>query len=124
MTSRMENLSRRQLLSYAAATAVAVPTAALLRGSNPAAAAPRTRSAAAGVPAMNVIWSTDFSNGWNGWQDTPWNDQPQGAVSRPTVVTSPAKSGGYAGRFHLDGGQQRNESQPDGAQNISEGVTR
>ncbi|MEH1163888.1 FG-GAP-like repeat-containing protein [Micromonospora sp. CPCC 205539] len=82
--------------------------------SGPASAAPE--------PGMNILWSTDFSNGWSGWLDTPWNDQPQGVVSRPTVQPSPDGQG-RAARFYLAGGQQRNESQPAAAQNITEGQT-
>ncbi|MEV0459965.1 FG-GAP-like repeat-containing protein [Catellatospora methionotrophica] len=78
--------------------------------------------AAAAEPGMNVTWSTDFSNGWAGWLSTPWNDQPQGAVARPAVRPSPDGQG-MAARFYLAGGQQRNESQPTAAQNITEGQT-
>ncbi len=78
--------------------------------------------AVAAEPGINVTWSTDFSNGWAGWLSTPWNDQPQGVVARPTVVNSPDGQG-KAARFHLAGGQQRNESQPNAAQNITEGQT-
>ncbi|GHJ50602.1 hypothetical protein Cs7R123_79440 [Catellatospora sp. TT07R-123] len=86
------------------------------------AAAPAAPAVGAPEPGMNVIWSTDFSNGWAGWLDTPWNDQPQGAVARPTVQPSPDGQG-RAARFYLAGGQQRNESQPTAAQNITEGQT-
>lgn len=79
-------------------------------------------AACSDVPAITVIWSTDFSNGWGGWLDTPWNVQPQGEVQRPVIANSPTGTG-QCGRFHLDGGQQRNESQPDAAQDIGEGDT-
>ncbi|WP_367124395.1 heparin lyase I family protein [Streptomyces phytohabitans] len=124
---------RRRVLGYALA---ALPAAALT-GPGPASAASRTpvstsrtpmsrttASARAGapVPEIDVLWSTDFSDGWSGWLDTPWNDQPQGEVPRPVVVDAPTGQG-RAGRFHLEGGQQRNESQPDAAQSIGEGDT-
>ncbi|AJE80471.1 hypothetical protein SLNWT_0095 [Streptomyces albus] len=111
--------SRRRVLGYA----LALPAAVALAGTGAATAATRgPAKARAGVPDIDVQWSTDFSNGWEGWLDTPWNDQPQGEVPRPTVVDSPTAQG-KAGRFHLEGGQQRNESQPDAAQNIGEGDT-
>jgi polysaccharide lyase-like protein len=74
------------------------------------------------VPPIDVQFATDFSGGWDGWQDTPWNDEPQGEVARPTVVDSPTGTG-KAARFHLDGGQKRTESQPDAAQSINDGDT-
>lgn len=113
-------VSRRRLLGRAVAAAVVAPL-----GYSQAAAAARRTGDGAGppdTPPVNVTWSTDFSDGWAGWLDTPWNDEPQGDVDRPTVVDSPAGQGS-AGRFHLEGGQKRNESQPDAAQSIDEGQT-
>jgi len=121
--SAPEPMSRRRLLRYAVVPAVAVPAAALCGGLPTAAATGRARAGlSAGVPPVDVQWSTDFSNGWDGWLDTPWNDEPQGEVPRPAVVDSPTGTG-KSGRFRLEGGQQRNESQPDGAQSIGEGQT-
>jgi hypothetical protein len=107
-------MSRRRLLGSAAAGAAAAGAGLLL----PATAWARPRPAA--LPPIDVQWSTDFSGGWDGWLDTPWNDLPQGAVKRPTVVASPTGTGSAA-RFHLDGGQERNESQPTAAQDINPG---
>lgn len=111
-------ISRRRVLGYGLASAAAVP--AVLATGGFASAVPRGRTAPLDEPPMNVLWTTDFGTGWEGWQDTPWNDEPQGEVTRPTIVPSPLGEG-QSGRFHLEGGQQRNESQPDAAQSIGEG---
>ena len=108
-------ITRRRALGWGIATAVAVPAGVYTSGL--AAADPRrdTRD----EPPMDVIWSTDFSNEWDGWADTPWNDEPQGEVERPQVVDSPIE--GRAARFHLEGGQKRNESEPTAGAGIGEG---
>ncbi|NKI42169.1 heparin lyase I family protein [Streptomyces physcomitrii] len=118
-----QSFSRRRILRYSLLSALAVPAAAL--GGEVAVAGARDPGRAAPldeVPPFDVQWSTDFSNGWEGWLDTPWNDEPQGEVARPAVVDSPTGEGS-SGRFRLEGGQQRNESQPDAAQQITEGQT-
>lgn len=107
-------LSRRAALGLGAAAVIAVPARSAL--------ATPGRRRAGDVPPMDVLWSTDFADGWAGWLDTPWNDEPQGEVPRPVIVPSPTGSG-QCGRFHLAGGQKRNESQPDAAQSIQEGDT-
>ncbi|WP_165777538.1 heparin lyase I family protein [Amycolatopsis antarctica] len=117
---RTHGMSRRRALGVGLASAAVVPTLLSAGGHAWAASSRAPRQAPPGEPPMDVVWTTDFTNGWDGWEDTPWNDQPQGEVERPTVVASPLGQG-QSGRFHLDGGQQRNESQPEAAQSIGEG---
>lgn len=113
-------VTRRRVLKSAGAAAVIAPVAII--GSTHAFADTSQRTGkptAKGEPPMDVIWSTDFSNDWDGWEDTPWNDEPQGEVARPTIVDSPVS--GKCGRFYLDSGQKRNESEPSAGHSISEG---
>ncbi|MBV1852019.1 hypothetical protein [Catellatospora tritici] len=83
---------------------------------------PLRRALAAVVVTIAGVAATSAAPAAAGWLDTPWNDQPQGAVARPTIQNAPDGQS-KAARFYLAGGQQRNESQPTAAQNITEGQT-
>ena len=115
----MRHPTRRRFLGYGVGAAAAVPIAVIAGTDAFADGTPTPRGRPRDEPPMDVIWSTDFGNDWEGWEDTPWNDEPQGEVPRPTIVDSPVD--GRSARFHLEGGQKRNESQPSAAQSIGEG---